>query len=297
MSSINPTSSNVLRASVTSAQTTPATPTTAAATVTNEPEQPAPSVTLSLSEYAKKRMATLREATGKLREMQAKQQQVRKEAARQRLADIKQRIAILKQLVVSLGAYASKGALRQLKQLAQELGQVASVLKEDSGGSSSGTQNTDSSSQANSDADGTQAVEAAAAADTSSEADTKVDADPEAVTGSTALPDEAHAQDRADTQKAAEDKRGENVWSQAGGSDDNKQRRADAEDLKKVVGELKQLLAMVKSQLSAKPDDENKKLLTAINQQLAETEKSASAMLGGGLSIPTSIGSMVSISV
>lgn len=297
MSSINPTSSNALRAPVTSAQTNPATPTTAAATLTNEPEQPAPSVTLSLSEYAQKRMATLREATAKLREMQAKQQQVRKEAARQRLADIKQRIAILKQLVVSLGAYASKGALRQLKQLAQELGQVASVLKEDSGGSSSGTQNTDSSSQSNSDADGTQAVEAAAAADTSSEADTKVDADPEAVTGSTALPDEAHAQDRADTQKAAEDKRGENVWSQAGGSDDNKQRRADAEDLKKVVGELKQLLAMVKSQLSAKPDDENKKLLTAINQQLAETEKTASAMLGGGLSIPTSIGSMVSISV
>ena len=57
------------------------------------------------------------------------------------------------------------------------------------------------------------------------------------------------------------------------------------------------MLAIVKSQLNAKPDEENKKLLADINQQLAETEKTASAMLGGGLSISTSIGSMVSISV
>ena len=54
---------------------------------------------------------------------------------------------------------------------------------------------------------------------------------------------------------------------------------------------------MVKSQLSAKPDNENKKLLADINQQLAETETTASAMLGGGLSIPITIGSRVSISV
>ena len=40
-----------------------------------------------------------------------------------------------------------------------------------------------------------------------------------------------------------------------------------------------------------------KKLLADINQQLAETEKTASAMLGGGLSIPITIGSRVSISV
>ena len=294
MSSINPAGPVALRASVSNSQTTPA---AAAATVSKEPEQAEPSVTLSLSEYAKKRMATMREATGKLREMQAKQQQVRKEAARQRLADIKQRIAILKKLAVSLGAYAAKGVLRQLKQLAQELGQVASVLKEDSGGTASGTPNVDSASQSNSDADGAQALEAAAAADTSSEADTEADTETETAPVSTAKSDEAHAEDNADTHEKDGDEPSENVWSRAGRAEDNKQQRADAEDLKKVVGELKQLLAMVKSQLNAKPDEENKKLLADINQQLAETEKTASAMLGGGLSISTSIGSMVSISV
>ena len=294
MSSINPAGPVVLRAPLSNSQTTPA---AAAATVSKEPEQAEPSVTLSLSEYAKKRMATMREATGKLREMQAKQQQVRKEAARQRLADIKQRIAILKKLAVSLGAYAAKGVLRQLKQLAQELGQVASVLKEDSGGTASGTPNVDSASQSNSDADGAQALEAAAAADTSSEADTEADTETETAPVSTAKSDEAHAEDNADTHEKDGDEPSENVWSRAGRAEDNKQQRADAEDLKKVVGELKQLLAMVKSQLNAKPDEENKKLLADINQQLAETEKTASAMLGGGLSISTSIGSMVSISV
>lgn len=292
MSSINPASPVVLRAPLSNSQVTPA---AVAATVSKEPEQAVPSVTLSLSEYAKKRMATLREATGKLREMQAKQQQVRKEAARQRLADIKQRIAILKQLVVSLGAYAAKGALRQLKQLAQELGQVASVLKEDSAGASSDAQNAESSSQLNSAADDTQPAEAVVADETTSEAPTDVKADTEAATVSTAMSDKAHAQDSAD--EAGGNERGPNIFGHTRSAEDTQQRRADAEELKKVASELKQLLAMVKSQLSAKPDNENKKLLADINQQLAETEKTASAMLGGGLSIPITIGSRVSISV
>ncbi|SDI03674.1 hypothetical protein SAMN05216588_110127 [Pseudomonas flavescens] len=100
----------------------------------DEAEKTSPSVTLTLSDYARKRMKSMREATAKLRAMQRNRQEARKDAARQRLEDIKQRIEMLKQLVAALGPEAAKGMLRQIKQLAQELGQAASVLKEGSGG-------------------------------------------------------------------------------------------------------------------------------------------------------------------
>lgn len=263
-----------------------------------EPEKQQASVTLTLSDYTRKRMQTLREATAKLRAIQANQQESRKEAARQRLEDIKKRIEMLKQLVMALGPAAAKGALRQIKQLAQELGQAASVLKEPSG---AGTVSVNpGSAQPSSGANqGAAANEIATAVEAPSEVPADVEPDPDTQQRVTAAAAEQASAEEGDAEAAAEGEgkggQGESVMERARNDRDDRQRRADAEELKKVAGQLKQLLAMVKAQLSGKPDKESEKLLGDIDKQLAQVEKASIDMGGGGVSI--SLGSLVSISV
>lgn len=265
----------------------------------SEPEQQ-PSVTVTLSEYAQKRAKSMRDAFGKLREMQARQDESRKDAARQRLEDIKRRIEMLKQLVVALGPSAAKGALRQIKQLAQELGQAAAVLKEPSGGTASsvgmGAKAGEGESTA---AQETVTAEAVSEAEPTAE----VVVEPEAVaessevnaeTAELAAGEEAEQEDEPE-QDAEE--QAQAAISQTRQERNERQRRADAEELKKVAAQLKQLLAMVRSQISGKPDEENKKLIDGIDKQLAEVEKAAGEMAGGGLSLSVSVGATLSISV
>ena len=262
--------------------------TEASALAGEEQAQASPSVTLSLSDYAKKRMAVMREATDKLRAMQAQQQESRKEAARQRLEEIKKRIELLKQLVVALGPEAAKGALRQIKQLAQELGQAASVLKESSAGAASPSGAVVQSPTAQTtETEPSETVDAVPAV---SEITQDVEAGADAAPASAKVSDEASTSDSeaGDEPTAMQSARSEQ---------DERQRRADGEELKKVARQLKQLLAMVKAQLSAKPDEDTKKLLGDIDKQLAATEKAATAMVGGGLSVSVSAGATLSITV
>ncbi len=265
----------------------------------SEPEQQ-PSVTVTLSEYAQKRAKSMRDAFGKLREMQARQDESRKDAARQRLEDIKRRIEMLKQLVVALGPSAAKGALRQIKQLAQELGQAAAVLKEPSGGTASSV---DMGAKAG-EGESTAAQETVTAeAVSEAEPTAEVVVEPEAAAESSEVNTETaelaageEAEQEDEPEQGAEEQ-AQAAISQARQERNERQRRADAEELKKVAAQLKQLLAMVRSQISGKPDEENKKLIEGIDKQLAEVEKAAGEMAGGGLSLSVSVGATLSISV
>lgn len=263
----------------------------APARTASEPEQQ-PSVTVTLSAYAQKRAQSMREAFGKLREMQARQQESRKEAARQKLEDIKKRIEMLKQLVVSLGPAGAKGALRQLKQLAQELGQAAAVLQESSGG---GNLSVGAAQGATGEREAATA-QAPATVEGLSEAAPTAEVEADAPAEDTEAVEQAVGEDaeQGDGAGASEEPAGEQA--QATRNERNeRQRRADGEELKKVAAQLKQLLAMVRSQLAAKPDEDSKKLIDGISKQLAEVDKAAGQMAGGGMSL--SIGATLSISV
>ena len=269
------------------------------AKATGEPEQQ-PSVTVTLSEYAQKRAKSMRDAFGKLRDMQARQAETRKDAARQRLEDIKKRIEMLKQLVMALGPAAAKGALRQLKQLAQELGQVAAVLKEPSGGGGTavGTARAGSGESVASAAQETATVDAVN--EVAPDAAVEADAGTPEVNAETAELAAGEEAEEGDDPVASEDEAGaqaQAATSQAGNQRNERQRRADAEELKKVAGQLKQLLAMVRSQISGKPDEESRKLIEGIDKQLAEVEKAATGMSSGGVSISVAVGASLSISV
>jgi len=269
------------------------------AKATGEPEQQ-PSVTVTLSEYAQKRAKSMRDAFGKLRDMQARQAETRKDAARQRLEDIKKRIEMLKQLVMALGPAAAKGALRQLKQLAQELGQAAAVLKEPSGGGGTavGTAQAGSGESVASAAQETATVDAVN--EVAPDAAVEADAGTPEVNAETAELTAGEEAEEGDDPVASEDEAGaqaQAATSQAGNQRNERQRRADAEELKKVAGQLKQLLAMVRSQISGKPDEESRKLIEGIDKQLAEVEKAATGMSSGGVSISVAVGASLSISV
>ncbi len=270
-----------------------------AAKAGSEPEQQ-PSVTVTLSEYAQKRAKSMRDAFGKLREMQARQDESRKDAARQRLEDIKKRIEMLKQLVMALGPAGAKGALRQLKQLAQELGQVASVLKEPSGGGTSSVGVAQvSTAESQSGGEGA-AVQEMVTVDAVSEAAPIAEVEAPEVNAEAAELAAGEEAEQGDEPVASEEEgelQARDALGQARNERNERQRRADAEELKKVAAQLKQLLAMVRSQISGKPDEESKKLIDGIDKQLAEVEKAAGEMSGGGLSLSVSVGATLSISV
>lgn len=263
----------------------------APARTAGEPEQQ-PSVTVTLSAYAQKRAQSMREAFGKLREMQARQQESRKEAARQKLEDIKKRIEMLKQLVVSLGPAGAKGALRQLKQLAQELGQAASVLQEASGGGNLSV----GAAQGATGERGAATAQAPATVEGLCEAAPPAEVEADAPAVDTEAVEQAVGEDAEQGEEAGASEEPAGEQAQATRNERNeRQRRADGEELKKVAGQLKQLLAMIRSQLAAKPDEDSKKLIDGISKQLAEVDKAAGQMAGGGMSL--SIGATLSISV
>lgn len=301
MSTITPSGASAALPSKTAAMRTTDDASASATKAGSEPEQQ-PSVTVTLSEYAQKRAKSMRDAFGKLREMQARQDESRKDAARQRLEDIKKRIEMLKQLVMALGPAGAKGALRQLKQLAQELGQVASVLKEPSGGGTSSVGVAQASAaQGESGAAGA-AVQETATVDAVSEAApvAEVEADAPEVNAEAAELAAGEEAEQGDEPVASEEEgelQAQEALGQARNERNERQRRADAEELKKVAAQLKQLLAMVRSQISGKPDEESKKLIDGIDKQLAEVEKAAGEMAGGGLSLSVSVGATLSISV
>jgi hypothetical protein len=222
----------------------------------------------------------------------------KKEAARQRLEEIKQRIKMLRMLVS--GGLASKGILREIRQLAQALGQAAKVLAGSDGaaGHAGSAENAASARAPSGEAPG----EAEAGPQETSVAPAGQDA---AIEDAGERSPEQERQDIDDDlaaqtavtlslylenlQRAKQDEQPT--------ADDASQRRDDAELIEDVVRRLKSLLALVKS-ARATDDPDSRKQLAEIEALLGESESTA-RNLGGGFpgAGPSLVGAGLSISV
>lgn len=98
---------------------------------TAQPADKPVSIRVILSDDALERAAKARKAAFQMAATDAAQS--RHDLARARVAQIKQRIDTLKKMLMFLGKAAAKVILRELRQLAGELGQAANALKESGG--------------------------------------------------------------------------------------------------------------------------------------------------------------------
>ncbi|WP_263144184.1 hypothetical protein [Pseudomonas sp. RIT-PI-AD] len=308
--------SAALRVAVRVSGTTP--PASADDSARADPETPSFSVTIS--QYARDRMKAIQTATAALKARTEQLGEERKAAARQRIENVKQRIELLKKLAVGLGPKAAKSLLNQIRQLAHEIGQAASVLRESSGSATGGSAvstpdlgSQDSSSAASPGTAGLAEGGMASASEPVVEAAPPVDAAATEPTGSEPAEaaggaEAAAAQGEAEAAGAQldaqeKDEGGSASATFAAAPGGQAQRQQDGELIKDAVRKLRQLLAMVKAQL---PDDEeSRKTLKQVNALLKASEAQATALqvgdgaaaLGGvGVNLGA-VGSTLSVSV
>ena len=257
-------------------------------------EEQAPSV----SEILSKRMQTMRQAS---RDMLSKLNTVsesRKAAARQKLELAKERIKMLKMLIAS--GFAPKGVLREIRALAQELGQAAKELSGDSPPTHSG-ESVDSS-QAVQESDAPLAgAEGEELASSGMPTEIERESEPEqALQADTTTETESKEESARQTEVQEQVRSAQREVGSLGAYLHNQnntnanQQRQDAESIKEVLSLLKSLINMVKS--IGLNDPESRKELEKINSMLSKTESIATDM-GGGLLGGLTIGNIVSVSV
>lgn len=228
---------------------------------------------LSPSEHYRERALTVPKATRSFSNAMREADSSKKEAARKRIDDIKERIKMLRMLV-SFGP-ASKGVIREIRELAQALGQAAKVLG-DSGG----------------DANQAGSRESVAPAKATSAEQPGLQEDMESLTKNS-------AQEDAGRQSEASDERGIDAAAagtpmtlkmyrenqrQAQQEDqpsaaDKRQRGEDAQLIEDAVRRLKALLALAESARGTDNPDSRKQ----ISDIQAHLEESGSTALGLGL--------------
>lgn len=228
---------------------------------------------LSPSEHYRERALTVAKATRSFSNAMREADSSKKEAARKRIEDIKERIKMLRMLV-SFGP-ASKGVIREIRELAQALGQAAKVLG-DSGG----------------DAKQAGSGESVAPAKATSAEQPGLQEDMESLTKNS-------AQEDAGRQSEASDERGIDAAAagtpmtlkmyrenqrQAQQEDqpsaaDKRQRGVDAQLIEDAVRRLKALLALAESARGTDNPDSRKR----ISDIQAHLEESGSTALGLGL--------------
>ncbi|WP_407322003.1 cell envelope biogenesis protein TolA [Dickeya ananatis] len=219
--------------------------------------------------------------------------------ARGHIEQIKRRIQMLKMMLLSLaGQSVPPGVLREIRQLAAELGQAAKTLSGGSGGAATGTAGGENQSGVAAESGGG-ALSAATAATTSTAGDS-ASAESQALgagerTGvpSTAKSGEGDAS--AQEAKQWQDVAAAFIERNAGST----QRRADAKSVQDAVRELKSLLSMVKN-ASKNGDKEAQKQIQAINQYIADIEKTVQSMnMTGGtdISVDLSAGPAGNVSI
>ncbi|MCQ4294098.1 hypothetical protein NAU58_00785 [Pseudomonas stutzeri] len=248
-----------------------------------------PSRTL-LNERSRERLLSAAKATRSLSNSMREADSAKKEAARRRIEDIKERIKMLRMLVS--GGLASKGVLREIRELAKALGQAAKVLG-DSGGDTK---------QA-----GTGEGAAPATAGSAEQSGLQGEA--------ASLPQEAAQEDDADKQPEATKEDGvdeaasrtamtlklylENLQQarqdEQPSAAETRQRGADAELIEDAVRRLKALLALVKS-VRDTDDPDSRERISEVKAQLDDSEKIARGLGSGFAAAPLS-GVSVSISV
>ncbi|WP_038917004.1 hypothetical protein [Dickeya zeae] len=262
-------------------------------------EQPSlASVMVQFSDEVRKRIdATMRARMSKLNSAD-------QDLARGRIEQIKRRIQMLKMMLMSLaGQSVPPGVLREMRQLAAELGQAAKTLSGGSGGAATDTAGGENQSGVAAESGGAAALSAATATSSTSSTSTAGDS---ASAESAALGEHA-----AGTSSATKSGEGDasaqeaKQWQDVAAafierSAGSPQHRADAKSVQDAVRELKSLLAMAKN-ASRHDDKEAQKQIRAINQSIADIEKTVQSMsmTGGGadLSADLSVGPAGNVSI
>ncbi|WP_459582251.1 cell envelope biogenesis protein TolA [Dickeya oryzae] len=224
--------------------------------------------------------------------------------ARGRIEQIKRRIQMLKMMLLSLaGQSVPPGVLRELRQLAAELGQAAKTL---SGGSSGGATDTagggnQSGVAAESGGGALSAATVATTTTSSSAAGDRISAESEALgagartAGVPSTAKSGEGDTSAQEAKQWQDVAAAFIERNAGST----QRRADAKSVQDAVRELKSLLSMVKN-ASKNGDKEAQKQIQAINQYIADIEKTVQSMNmtgGADISVDLSVGLAGNVSI
>ncbi|MBP2856088.1 cell envelope biogenesis protein TolA [Dickeya oryzae] len=220
--------------------------------------------------------------------------------ARGRIEQIKRRIQMLKMMLLSLaGQSVPPGVLRELRQLAAELGQAAKTLSGGSGGAATGSAGGENQSGVAAESGGgalstaTAATTTTSAAGASAESPTQGAGERTAGVPSTAKSGEGDASARE--AKQWQDVAAAFIERSAGST----QRRADAKSIQDAVRELKSLLSMVKN-ASKNGDKEAQKQIQAINQYIADIEKTVQSMNmtgGADISVDLSVGPAGNVSI
>lgn len=230
---------------------------------------------VQISKEAKARHAAAQKAAAAAKAYQQELAEIRREQARERLAEIKRRIEQLKSLLLMFGAKGGKGLLRELKQLAGELKQIAGVLKDGSAGATSvapgetsepaaadADRSTPSAGALSEDAEGRAAY---AATQALSEGEPSREGDSEKEADGMSKIDEAAAQ-------AAEERDSQRQQ--------DRQRQEDAQSLQAAARGLRELLILLKNQLSAeqRQNKDTRKQLDELGQLIRASESMAAEM-------------------
>lgn len=239
--------------------------------------------TVLISKVAKARHEASQKAAAAAKAYQQELTEARQNRARERLEEIKRRIEQLKSLVMMLGAGSAKGMLRELKQLAGELKQVAGTLKEGTSSATPAQLNgapnlaaaqagpSEASSAQAGDAEGRAAYAATQAWSEAGQPSTSADAP-----GSKPAPSSDAS--RQETQAGSEIKTADEKAIEQQQKD--RQREDDAQSIQAAVRALKELLALLKSQLAQQQrnDKETRKQIDEITQLISDSEKAADGM-------------------
>ncbi|AJC68144.1 hypothetical protein [Dickeya zeae] len=227
--------------------------------------------------------------------------------ARGRIEQIKRRIQMLKMMLLSLaGQSVPPGVLRELRQLAAELGQAAKTLSGGSGGAATGSAGGENQSGVAAESDGgalstaTATVTATAATTTSAAGESASAESPTLGAGERTAGVPSTAKSGEGDASAREAKQWQDVAAafieRSAGST---QRRADAKSIQDAVRELKSLLSMAKN-ASRHDDDEAQKQIKAINRAVADIEKTVQSMNmtgGADISADLSVGPAGNVSI
>ncbi len=225
--------------------------------------------------------------------------------ARGRIEQIKRRIQMLKMMLLSLaGQSVPPGVLRELRQLAAELGQAAKTLSGGSGGAATGSAGGENQSGVAAESGGgalsTATATATAATTTSAAGDSASAESPTLGAGERTAGVPSTAKSGEGDASAREAKQWQDVAAafieRSAGST---QRRADAKSIQDAVRELKSLLSMAKN-ASRHDDDEAQKQIKAINRAVTDIEKTVQSMNmtgGADISADLSVGPAGNVSI
>ncbi|AUQ27252.1 cell envelope biogenesis protein TolA [Dickeya zeae] len=259
-------------------------------------EQPSlASVMVQFSDEVRKRIdATMRARMSKLNNAD-------QDLARGRIEQIKRRIQMLKMMLMSLaGQSVPPGVLREMRQLAAELGQAAKTLSGGSGGAATDTAGGENQSGVAAESGGAAALSAATTTSSTSTAGDSASAESAALgehaAGTSSATKSGEGDASAQEARQWQDLAAAFIERSAG----SPQHRADAKSVQDAVRELKSLLAMAKN-ASRHDDKEAQKQIRAINQSIADIEKTVQSMsmTGGGadISADLSVGPAGNVSI